>query len=200
MNQSTIPVFSKEKGRDVKTAAMAAAFHFATIEQGGASLYASLMQKVSSLDVLLILASIGPVEFYQFAAFHKSLENFKAKNKDDGGPQFPDLRGNPNLAMAILPEPANFLLPSYPLCSVLRPSNTANAGAGAAATGLVQSGLFEGQSNDFFNAVVALAGAADAATRTPNINNVIVLCDMPSIDLVEGIFFGINASFGMVRG
>lgn len=36
----------------------------------------------------------------------------------------------------------------------------------AAATGLVNSGLFGGQPQEFLDAVVALATAADAAVRT----------------------------------
>jgi len=49
---------------------------------------------------------------------------------------------------------------------VIRPRNTDTAGAVAAATGLVNSGLFEGQSTAFFDAVTALARAADAALRS----------------------------------
>ncbi len=165
VGQPTIPTMFKQKGRDVKTAAMSAAFHFATIEQGGASLYASLMQKVTSLDVLLILASIGPVEFYQFAAFHKSLENITGLKSKNGSPEFPNLKKDDRLSQAILPEPSNFLRPGLPLASVLHPSSTKHAGAGATATALVKSGLFEGQSSDFLNAVVMMAGAADAAQR-----------------------------------
>ncbi len=165
VDQATIPTTFKQKGNEINTVAMSAAFHFATIEQGGASLYASLIQKVTSLDVLLILASIGPVEFYQFAAFHKSLENIRGQKSKNGSPEFPNLRNNPDIAQAILPEPSNFLRLGLPLTSVLHPSNTENAGAGATATALVKSGLFEGQSPDFLNAVVMMAGAADAAQR-----------------------------------
>jgi hypothetical protein len=48
---------------------------------------------------------------------------------------------------------------------VIRPRNIENAGAVAAATGLVKSGLYEGQPKAFFDAVVALAKGADAAQR-----------------------------------
>ena len=44
--------------------------------------------------------------------------------------------------------------------------STERAGAVAAATGLVKSGLFAGQSQQFFDAVTALATAADAAERS----------------------------------
>jgi hypothetical protein len=62
-----------------------------------------------------------------------------------------------------MPEPCTFLSPNLPLCSVIRPRSTAQAGAVAAATGLIGSGLFKGQSQAFFNAVAALAAAADNA-------------------------------------
>ena len=45
------------------------------------------------------------------------------------------------------------------------PTLTANAGAVAAATGLTNSGLFDGQSDAFFAALFALAKDADSARR-----------------------------------
>src|SRR6267143_3755570 len=46
----------------VKAIAFTAGFHFGYIEQGGTSLYATLAQKVTSLEVLRILLSIGGSE------------------------------------------------------------------------------------------------------------------------------------------
>jgi hypothetical protein len=43
-----------------------AAFHFGFIEQGGASLYAALSQKVTSLEVLKITLGIGGDEIAHF--------------------------------------------------------------------------------------------------------------------------------------
>jgi Ferritin-like domain len=145
--------------------AHSAAFHFAAIEQGGSSLYCSLIPKASSLDVVRILAAIGPTEVYHFSAFHKSLEGIFGLNTR-AGLTFPDLRSNRDLAEAIFPEPTRFLRSDLALCSVIRPSSTERAGAVAAATGLVKSGLFAGQSQQFFDAVTALAAAADAAERS----------------------------------
>ena len=116
-------------------------------------------------QVVAILASIGPTEVYHFAAFHKSLEGIFALNTRDGL-EFPNLKGNCELAEAIFPEPCKFLRPEFPLTSVIRPRNTNTAGAVDAATGLVNSGLFAGQPQAFFDAVVALATAADAAVRS----------------------------------
>ena len=110
---------------------------------------------------MAILASIGLTEVYHFAVFQTALEGIR-KLELDGGPSFPDIRENPNRG-DIMPEPCTFLDTSAPVCSVIRPRNINTAGAVAAATGLVNSGLFLGQSQAFFDAVVALAKA-----RTPH--------------------------------
>jgi hypothetical protein len=159
----TIPTSDKMSNGDYKAIAQTAAFHFATIEQGGSSLYLSLLPKVTNLDVVSILGAIGPTEFYHFAIFQTSLENIKPLKRD--GLVFPELKKGGQYSQKVTPAPCTFLDASLPVCSVIRPSSTANAGAVAAATGLVNSGLFAGQSNDFFNAVVGLATAADAAQR-----------------------------------
>ena len=163
-NQPAVPTSESIRGRDLLSVAQTAAFHFAAIEQGGSSLYNSLFTKVSDLNVVAILASIGPTEVYHFAIFQEALEGIVGLEVA-GGPAFPDIRGRANKG-EITPHPCTFLDPSFPLCSVIRPRNTDTAGAVAAATGLVNSGLFQGQSTAFFNAVVALATAADAAVRT----------------------------------
>lgn len=164
-NLPTVPTTDALPLNEIDAVAHAAAFHFATIEQGGSSLYASLITKVTNLDVLAILTSIGPVEVYHFAAFHKSLELMlpvRARTVN-----FPNFRANPEVSQAIFPEPAEMFDITFPNVSVIRPRTTAKAGALAAATGLVQSGLFAGQPQAFFDAVVGLAQAADAATRAP---------------------------------
>ena len=163
-NQPTVPTSDLIRGLDLLSIAQSAAFHFAAIEQGGSSLYNSLITKVTSLDVVAILASIGPTEVYHFAVFQTALEGIRDLERP-GGPEFPDIADRPNRG-DIMPEPCSFLDKSFPICSVIRPRNTNTAGAVAAATGLVKSGLFEGQSQAFFDAVVALASAADSAIRS----------------------------------
>ena len=162
VNRPAIPTSNRMTGLEYRAAAHSAAFHFCAIEQGGGSLYNNLLSRVHTPDVVAILASIGPVEVYHFATFHKSLEGLPGLNAG-GGLVFPNLRENPDLARLVMPEPCTFLSPNFPPCSVIRPRNTQNAGAVAAATGLVNSGLFQGQSKAFFDAVVALATAADNA-------------------------------------
>ena len=55
--------------------ANAAGFHFAMIEQGGSSLYTTMSMKVTSLEVLRIVVSIGGVEINHFAIWHDAAGN-----------------------------------------------------------------------------------------------------------------------------
>jgi len=162
VNRPTVPTTGELGSGALQTIAHSASFHFAAIEQGGGSLYTNLLSRVQSPQAIRILASIGPTEIYHFAAFHKSLEGLFGWDSGDGL-VFPDLKTDTARSHAIFPEPTQFFGPNLPLCSVIRPADTANAGAVAAATGLVESGLFAGQSEAFFDAVVALATAADQA-------------------------------------
>src|SRR2546429_9339119 len=52
--------------KHLQAIANTAGFHFGSIEQGGSSLYPSLAQRVSSVEVLRILLSIGPTETMHF--------------------------------------------------------------------------------------------------------------------------------------
>jgi hypothetical protein len=52
-----------------------AGFHFATIEQGGTSLYAMLAQRVTSLEVLRIVLSIGGTEICHFQTWSDKAGN-----------------------------------------------------------------------------------------------------------------------------
>jgi Ferritin-like domain len=152
-----------------------AGFHFAYIEQGGASLYTSLSLKVSSLEVLRIVVSIGGVEVDHFGLWHDKAGNAVAQplagvTDPETGVNFPDLNASPfggeqfqtNL---ILPEPASFIRSDLPPVSVIRPSLTENAGAVATIKSFTADLLFEGQTPKFFKTVMALARAADAAQR-----------------------------------
>src|SRR5215470_4073517 len=52
-----------------------AAFHFPTIEQGGNSLYPSMAQRATSVEVLRILISIGPTETMHFQTWQDKAGN-----------------------------------------------------------------------------------------------------------------------------
>ena len=150
----------------IQAIANTAAFHFASIEQGGTSLYPALARRVTHPEVLLILLSIGPTETMHFQTWQDKAGN--APPLTDGSLVFPNLNAPPfgghlfqtNL---IMPEPCPFISRKFPVCSILRPILT--FGAVKAVTGLANSGLFIGQSAAFVNAATALAVAADAATR-----------------------------------
>ena len=152
--------------KHLQAIANTAAFHFAAIEQGGTSLYASLAQRVSDPEVLRILLSIGPTETMHFQTWQDKAGNAPPLTDPTNGLVFPRLNtGNDTLQTnLIMPEPTVFLDRKFPICSIIRPTETAGAALGAV-NGLAASGLFKGQSQEFFAAATALAKAADAATR-----------------------------------
>jgi hypothetical protein len=139
-----------------------AGFHFAFIEAGGTSLYASLAQRVTSKEVLRILLSIGGSEIMHFQTWHDKAGN--APPLTDGGLVFPDLNadGESTQTNLILPEPTRFLHRKFPAVSIIRPTETRGA-AMAAAKALTEDGLFIGQRPEFFAEIRKLAKAADAA-------------------------------------
>jgi len=151
-----------------------AGFHFATIEQGGSSLYPQLAQRVTSLEVLRILLSIGGTEIMHFQTWSDKAGNIEVL-PDVVDPvtgvhvTFPDLNSSPfggedfqtNL---IMPEPTAFLNRKLPACSIIRPTKTNGAAMGALKA-LTADGLFIGQSKDFFKFMRTLATEADLAVR-----------------------------------
>src|SRR6516165_9851629 len=151
--------------RHIQAIANTAAFHFATIEQGGTSLYPALAQRVTNLEVLRILLSIGPTETAHFQTWHDKAGNIVPLTDPTNGLVFPDLNKSPfggedfqtNL---IMPEPTVFLSRTLPVCSIIRPTATEGA-AMAALKALTDDGLFIGQSQGFFTTLHDLATAAD---------------------------------------
>jgi hypothetical protein len=150
-----------------------AGFHFAFIEQGGTSLYAQLAQRVNSAEVLRILLSIGGTEIAHFQTWHDKAGNAPALTGvvdpvSGDTVDFPDLTtfaGNEDLQTnLIMPEPTFFLSKSFPVVSIIRPTETKNAAMGALQS-LTNDGLFRGQSNDFFSYLNDLAEDADQARR-----------------------------------
>jgi hypothetical protein len=154
----------------IQAIANTAGFHFAFIEQGGTSLYPSLAQRVTSAEVLRILLSIGPTETAHFQTWHDKAGNaLPLTDPKDPKLVFPDLNASPfggedfqtNL---IMPEPVPFLDRKFPVCSIIRPTETKGAAMGALKA-LTHDGLFIGQSSAFFQYLQDLAEDADEATR-----------------------------------
>lgn len=185
-NRPSIPITDSdfEGPNHIQAIADTAAFHFASIEQGGTSLYASLGQKASSAEVLEIMFGIGGDEiahFLEWVDFAGNAVqpggstgdafNFAGSTKPvtDKGLTFPDFTKKgplfqPNL---IFPVPAEFIRPNLPRCATVRPITDKFGGARAAVAGLTASGLFTGQSTTFFNTLKRMAAEADAAVRMP---------------------------------
>ncbi len=151
-----------------------AGFHFGTIEQGGSSLYPKLAQRVTGLETLRILLSIGGTEIMHFQTWSDKAGNAPPV-PDTVDPvtgvhvSFPNLNAPPlggedfqtNL---IMPEPTSFLRRKLPACSIIRPTQTRGAAMGAV-NALTADGLFIGQSKEFFIFMRTLAIEADLAVR-----------------------------------
>jgi len=153
--------------KHLQAIANTAGFHFATIEQGGNSLYPSLAQRVHDPEVLRVLLSIGPTETMHFQTWSDKAGNAPPLKDPTNGLVFPDLNKRPfdtqnfdtNL---IMPEPTAFLDRKFPKVSIIRPTETAGAAMGALKF-LTADGLFRGQSTGFFAFMTNLAQEADAA-------------------------------------
>ncbi len=151
----------------IQAIANTAAFHFAFIEQGGSSLYPSLAQRVTSVEVLRILLSIGPTETSHFQTWHDKAGNFKVLTDPTNGLVFPDLNASGSedtQTNLIMPEPTIFLNRKFPPVSIIRPTETQGAAMGAVKA-LTADGLFRGQPPEFFKVLKQLAEEADAAQR-----------------------------------
>jgi hypothetical protein len=162
----------------IQAIANTAAFHIPTVEQGGGSLRLALAQRTTSVEVLRLLISMGPIELIHFQTWSQLDGNVPSLTDPTNGLTFPDLNSgvDPNTGARgaavrqmfqtnlILPEPCPFISTSLPVCSVVRPTNTTGAATGAVKF-LTAMGLFIGQSEGFFTLLSNLAAAADAAQR-----------------------------------
>ena len=150
-----------------------AGFHFPTIEQGGNSLYPSMAQRATHVEVLRILISIGPTETMHFQTWSDKAGNAPPLTAVDPvtgvSVTFPDLNSPPfggedfqtNL---IMPEPCPFLSRKLPPCSIIRPTETRGIAMGVV-NFLTAMGLFIGQPPAFFELLRDLAEDADKARR-----------------------------------
>jgi Ferritin-like domain len=158
-----------------------AGFHFAFIEQGGSSLYPTLAQKVTDLEVLRVLLSIGGSEIMHFQTWHDKAGNVALIT--DGNLTFPDLNSgiDPNTGVKsvdaansfqtnlIMPEPTVFLDPKLGPVSIIRPTSTGQGGAVASVVSFAEDGLFldpaTGKNTGIVSTLMRLAEEADDARR-----------------------------------
>src|SRR4029077_7277194 len=166
--------------------ASTAGFHFGFIEQGGTSLYPTLAQKVTNLEVLRVLLSIGPSETMHFQVWHDKAGN--APNITDGDLTFPPLNtgvdpttgatgsigGGETVAdefqtNLIMPEPTFFLESRFGPVAIIRPTSDAQGGAVASVVSFVDDGLFldpgTGKNTGIVAKLMSLAEEADEARR-----------------------------------
>jgi hypothetical protein len=156
----------------VQAIANTAAFHFAMIEQGGSTLYSAMAQKASNLEVLRVVVSIGGDEVAHFLEWVDFAGNgvqapIAPLTDPTNGLTFPDFNatGNPLLQTnLIFPVPCEFINANLPRCAVIRPTNPKGIAMGVV-NFLTGTGLFTGQTPEFFKALTALAKQADAAQR-----------------------------------
>jgi hypothetical protein len=156
----------------VKAFAFTAGFHFGYIEQGGTSLYATLAQKVTSLEVLRILLSIGGAEIMHFQTWQDKAGNATPLTYFDpvnnSTVTFVDLTtGQPETLQAnlIMPEPCEFIRRGLPACSIIRPTGPGQLDATGVINSFIADGLFIGQPPQFLQLITSLASAADLAKR-----------------------------------
>jgi Ferritin-like domain/TAT (twin-arginine translocation) pathway signal sequence len=162
--------------KHIQAIANTAAFQIPTVEQGGGSLRLAMAQKATSVEVLRLLISMGPIELMHFQTFSETAGHAPPLTDPTNGLNFPDLNSgvDPNSGARgaavrsmfqtnlILPEPCPFIDASLPVCSVVRPTIATATGALKFLTAM---GLFNGQSTAFFTFMTNLATAADAAQR-----------------------------------
>lgn len=169
----------------LKAIAFTAGFHFAFIEQGGTSLYPTLAQHVTNLEVLRILLSIGPSETMHFQTWQDKAGNatpltffdkinnstvtFTTLSAAQGETDPESLNGDTLQANLIMPEPTHFLNPNFGPVAIIRPTSIKNGGAVAAVVGFVQDGLFidpkTHKNTGIVQVLMRLAEEADEARR-----------------------------------
>jgi Ferritin-like domain len=169
--------------------AFTAGFHFAFIEQGGTSLYPALAQKVTNLEVLRVLLSIGPSETMHFQTWQDKAGNalpltdvdkgfrrstgasvtFTTLANAQGETNPESLNGDTLQANLIMPEPTHFLDPKFPPVAIIRPTSTKNGGAVASVVSFANDGLFidpkTNKNSGLVQVLMGLAEEADEARR-----------------------------------
>ena len=188
VKQTAIPLNDSNPQSTIQAIANTAAIHFAFIEQGGSSLYPTLALKATDLEVLRILLSIGGVEIDHFSLWHDKMGNAFAQpvaplSDPTTGLTFLDFNNpvnqhNAQLSPAdqqlgsqmfqtnlILPEPCQFLSPSFPACSIIRPTLSQLGGPVATIKSFADDGLFIGQPPAFLEQLMDLAAEAEAVVR-----------------------------------
>src|SRR5258708_14495391 len=118
-----------------------AGFNFASIEQGGASLYQSFLPKAPSPEVIKTVGAIGGTEIQHYQTWTDKAGNAPALTDNNGNTIFPQLPLAPNLpnppdgtdnaaandTNQIFATPCEFIAPHLQPASAIRPTWTKHA-------------------------------------------------------------------------
>jgi hypothetical protein len=156
----------------IQAIANVAAFHFGYIEQGGSSLYGSLIQRATDLEVVKIMYGIGGDEVAHFLEWVDFAGNgvqapVAPFTDTKSGLTFPNFFSplKPSIQPSLIfPVPAEFK-PNLPNVSMIRPLTDKFGGAVATINSFTADGLFDGQSQQFLNLLQKMAAEADSAVR-----------------------------------
>jgi len=169
---TTDPTFNVPGNAHIQAIANVAGFHFGYIEQGGSSLYASLIQKATDLEVVKLLFGIGGDEiahFLEWVDFSGNAVQAPVAPFTDSvsGLTFPNFFNplNPLIQPSLIfPVPTEFKR-NLPPVSIIRPLTDKFGGAVATIKSFTEDGLFVGQSQQFLKTLQTMAVAADSAVR-----------------------------------
>jgi hypothetical protein len=139
-----------------------------------------MAQRVTSVEVLRLLISMGPIELMHFQTFSLIAGGVRPLTDPTNGLTFPNLNSgkDPNNGSRgdgvremfqtnlILPEPCPFITQA---CRRVRSSVRQATGVAEGAQVLTAMGLFIGH-HEFFSFLTDLADAADAAARSSKIH------------------------------
>ena len=169
---TTDPTFNVPGNAHIQAIANVAGFHFGYIEQGGSSLYASLIQKATDLEVVKLMFGIGGDEvahFLEWVDFAGNAVQAPVAPFTDSvsGVTFPNFFNplNPLIQPSLIfPVPTEFKR-NLPPVSIIRPLTDKFGGAVATIKSFTEDGLFVGQSQQFLKTLRTMAVAADSAVR-----------------------------------
>jgi hypothetical protein len=169
---TTDPTFNVPGNAHIQAIANVAGFHFGYIEQGGSSLYASLIQKATDLEVVKLMFGIGGDEvahFLEWVDFSGNAVQAPVAPFTDSvsGLTYPNFFNplNPLIQPSLIfPVPTEFKR-NLPPVSIIRPLTDKFGGAVATIKSFTEDGLFVGQSQQFLKTLRTMAVAADSAVR-----------------------------------
>ena len=171
-NQPVIPQQAQTgTGADAQLLANLAVMHMAGVEQMEASTYTALGALLQNREMLRLMSSIMPVEMMHYTVFATALAKVQggagsgtgSGGSGAGSVSIPDFRTQASqIPLPILPAPAP-VYAGLPPVSVIRPTTLPRAGAVVTVQKLTAMNMFAGQPPAFFDAMLQLARAADAA-------------------------------------